>query len=83
MDLTNNCLRSIPPVLLAATSLRSLALGRNSGLHLTCADVARLLRAMPHLTSLDLKGAFGGQAPTPAVLEFVRRAAPQLTLITR
>lgn len=81
--MADNRLRSIPPVLPAATSLRSLALVRNLDLHLTCADVARLLRAVPHLTSLNLEGTFGGQAPPPAVLEFVRRAAPQLTLITR
>ncbi|PRW58693.1 flightless-1-like protein [Chlorella sorokiniana] len=82
LDLTENRLTSLPTALLAATSLRTLVLARNSGLHLTCADVARLLRAMPHLATLKLAGTYSSQQPPPAVLEFVRRAAPQLALMT-
>lgn len=73
----------MPPALLAATSLRSLVLRHNHALHPTCADVARLLRAMPVLTSLELTGTYSGQPPPGPVLEFVRRVAPQLSVATR
>ena len=80
--MADNNLTAIPPALLAATGLRSLVLRDNCTLRPTCADVARLLRAMPGLTSLDLSGTYGSLPPPAAVLEFVRRVGPRLKLIT-
>lgn len=82
LSLTDNLLTSMPPALLAATALGSLSLKDNINLCPTCAGVARLIRAMPHLRHLDLKLTYNGGSLPAAVGELVRQAAPQLELVS-